>query len=90
MLFKTTHFVLSLFFIIYVLTPPLQAQLISSEIYETEEDLQEGLELGLLTFDQYLELLDMIQTKVLSTSGETDKLEFVPDVSNADVWRFNE
>jgi hypothetical protein len=90
MLFKTTPFVLSLFFITYVLTPPLQAQLISSEIYETEEDLQEGLELGLLTFDQYLELLDMIQTKVLPKSEETDKLEFVPDVSNADVWQIAE
>jgi hypothetical protein len=90
MLFKTTPFILSLFFFIYILTPSLPAQLISSEIYETEEDLQEGLELGLLTFDQYLELLDMIQSKVIPTSEETDKLEFVPDVSNADVSQIGE
>ena len=62
-----------------------KAQLISSEIYETEEDLQEGLESGALTFDQYLELLDMIRNKVTPTSDETDKLYFVPDISSIDI-----
>jgi hypothetical protein len=43
------------------------------------------LELGLLTLDQYLELLDMIQSKLLPTSDETDKLVFIPDVTSVDV-----
>lgn len=85
MLLKLTSLVLSLLFSVQVLTLSSRAQLISSEIYETEEDLQEGLDLGLLTFDQYLELLDLIQSKMLPTSEEVDKLEFVPDVSSVDV-----
>ncbi len=63
------------------------AQLISSEIYETEEDLQEGLESGALTFDQYLELLDMIRNKVAPSSEERDKLYFVPDISSIDIHK---
>ncbi len=66
---------------------PLSAysQLISSEIYETEEDLREGLEKGYLTLDQYLELLDMIQGKVNPASTEADRLFFLPDVSSTDL-----
>lgn len=79
--------VLSFVFLIFIPTFSLYAQLISSETYETEEDLHNGLESGFLTFDQYLELLDMIQTKVLLTSAETDKLEFIPDLSSMDVWQ---
>lgn len=90
MLFKIAIVTISSVFLFCILTLSSQAQLISSEIYETEEDLQEGLESGLLTFDQYLELWDMIQSKVLPTSEETDKLEFVPDVSNADVSQIGE
>ena len=62
-----------------------QAQLISSEIYETEEDLLEGLQLGYLTLDQYLELLDMIRSKLYPASDDADRLFFVPDVSSLDV-----
>jgi len=85
MLFRIATVTISFLFLVCILILSSQAQLISSEIYETEEDLQEGLELGLLTYDQYLELLDMIQTKLAPTSEETDKLEFIPDVSNADI-----
>ena len=85
MLFKITSSVLSFILLTFIFTLSSQAQLISSEIYETEEDLQEGLELGLLTFDDYLELLDLIQAKVIPTSEETDKLFFVPDVSPGDI-----
>jgi hypothetical protein len=76
-----------IFFILllFILTFSSQAQIVSSEIYETEEDLQEGLELGLLTFDQYLELLDLIQSKITPTTEEADKLFFVPDVSPGDI-----
>jgi len=85
MLFKIASFILPFIFLVFILTFSSHAQLISSEIYETEEDLQEGLELGLLTFDQYLELLDLIQSKVIPTSEEADKLFFVPDVSPGDI-----
>jgi hypothetical protein len=85
MYFKIASFVISFIFLTFILTFSSQAQLISSEIYETEEDLQEGLELGLLTFDQYLELLDLIQAKPASTSEEADKLFFLPDVSPGDI-----
>ncbi len=49
--------------IFIILTFPLKAQVISPEIYETEEDLKEGLEQGDLTLDEYLELLDLIRSK---------------------------
>lgn len=88
MLFRVVFFVLSFFTIILPLSS--YAQLISSEIYETEEDLQEGLESGLLTFDQYLELLDLIQAKVMPSSEEVDKLEFVPDVSHLELLQIEE
>jgi hypothetical protein len=77
--------IISFLFLGVFLCSCCEAQLISSEIYETEEDLQEGLELGLLTFDQYLELLDLIQSKITSTTEEADKLFFVPDVSSGDI-----
>jgi len=85
MLFKIASFILSLILLTSFLTFSSYAQLISSEIYETEEDLLEGLQQGYLTLDQYLELLDMIQSKLLPTSDETDKLFFIPDVSSVDV-----
>ncbi len=85
MFFRIASFVLFFLFLTSILTFSSEAQLISSEIYETEEDLQEGLELGLLTFDQYLELLDLIQAKLIPTSEEADKLFFVPGVSTGDV-----
>jgi hypothetical protein len=82
---KISFFVFLLFIFALVLTPALRSQLISSEIFETEEDLREGLEMGFLTFDQYLELLDMMQSKLYPASGEADKLFLVPDVSNLDL-----
>jgi len=85
MFFKITYSVIPFIFLTFILTFSSQAQIVSSEIYETEEDLQEGLELGLLTFDQYLELLDLIQSKIMPTAEEADKLFFVPDVSPGDI-----
>ena len=85
MFFKITYSVIPFIFLTFILTFSSQAQIVSSEIYETEEDLQEGLELGLLTFDQYLELLDLIQSKIMPTTEEADKLFFVPDVSPGDI-----
>ena len=85
MLFKIASFVFSFILVTLILTFSSQAQQVSSEIYETEEDLQEGLESGALTLDQYLELLDLIQAKLIPTSEEADKLFFVPGVSTGDV-----
>jgi len=90
MLFKIASFILPFIFLTFILAFSSHAQLISSEIYETEEDLQEGLELGLLTFDQYLELLDLIQSKLTPSSEEVDKLFFVPDVSRGDISRIKD
>jgi hypothetical protein len=85
MLIKAASFCL-LFIVAFCILPfSAQTQFISSEIYETEEDLREGLEKGYLTLDQYLELLDMIQSKLRPSSRETDRLFFVPDVSSLDI-----
>ncbi len=69
----------------FVLTSAALSQSISSEIYETEEDLLEGLEKGYLTLDQYLELLDLLQSRLRLSSSEADKLYLIPDVSSADL-----
>ncbi|HEX7402155.1 MAG TPA: hypothetical protein VF369_08245, partial [candidate division Zixibacteria bacterium] len=74
-----------LLFLILIFSSYSHAQMISSEIYETEEDLQEGLESGALTFEQYLELLDLIQNKVMPLSPEADKLFSIPDISGIDI-----
>lgn len=72
--------------LLFSVLPPLSlSQSISSEIYETEEDLLEGLEKGYLTFDQYIELLDMLQSKLPLEANESDKLNLIPDVSGVDV-----
>ncbi len=85
MLAKIGLSVLRLILVTFILVSPCRAQLISSEIYETEEDLLEGLQQGYLTLDQYLELLDMIRSKLYPASDDADRLIFVPDVSSLDV-----
>ncbi|MGB2805942.1 MAG: hypothetical protein WBD64_13725, partial [Candidatus Zixiibacteriota bacterium] len=85
MLSKLTSPFVQIILLTCFLSVSSQAQLISSEIYETEEDLLEGLQLGYLTLDQYLELLDMIRSKLYPASDDADRLFFVPDVSSLDV-----
>ncbi len=85
MVFRVACVVLYLVFLTFILELSSRAQLISSEIYETEEDLLEGLQQGYLTLDQYLELLDILQNKLYPTAEEADKLFFVPDVSGVDI-----
>jgi hypothetical protein len=81
----------SLFILLIVLSSVLPSasfpQSVSTEIYETEEDLLEGLEKGYLTFDQYLELLDMLQSRLPLETDESDKLYLIPDVSGVDVLK---
>ncbi|KPK97845.1 MAG: hypothetical protein AMJ90_10205 [candidate division Zixibacteria bacterium SM23_73_2] len=85
MLFRIACFVLFFVCLTSILTFPAKAQQITSEIYETEEDLREGLESGALTLDLYLELLDLIQAKVIPTTDEADRLIFLPGVSTGDI-----
>lgn len=85
MLFRIVCFVFFFICLTSILTFPAKAQQITSEIYETEEDLREGLESGALTLDLYLELLDLIQSKVIPTTDEVDRLFFLPGVSTGDV-----
>ena len=85
MFIKTASLCLLLTLAFWVLPLSVQPQFISSEIYETEEDLLDGLQRGYLTLDQYLELLDMIRSKLYPASDEADKLTFVPGVSSLEV-----
>jgi hypothetical protein len=62
-----------------------RAQVISSEIYETEEDLEEGLLTGEITLDEYLELLDLIFSPVNLSTEESSRLLFVPDLSIVEI-----
>ncbi len=84
---KTVTLVLSSILLIFVVAFSAHAQSISTEVYETEEDLQEGLQSGYLTLDQYLELLDMILSKLYPKSEESVKLFFIPDISSVDILR---
>jgi hypothetical protein len=70
------------FLFILLLTRPVLAQSVSNELYETEEDLKEGLENGDLTYDEYLELLDLIRSRVDIDSDDTTRLLFIPDVTS--------
>jgi len=56
-------------------------QVISPEIYQTEEDLLEGLQNGELTFDQYLELLDLMRQR--ETLGDLDS-QLVVEIPDLD------
>ncbi len=85
MLSKILYFLAVSTVALIVFASPVLSQSISSEIYETEEDLLEGLEKGYLTLDQYLELLDLLQSKLRLTSSDLDKLHLIPDVSSVDL-----
>lgn len=57
----------------------VSAQIISPEIYQTEEDLLEGLQAGELTFDQYLELLDLMRQKAQLAEPDSERTLEIPD-----------
>lgn len=73
---------LILLLLIILLSDPTFTQSVSTELYETEEDLKEGLERGDLTYDEYLELLDLIRFKIRIDSEDTTRLLFIPDVTS--------
>ena len=55
-------------------------QVISPEIYQTEEDLLEGLQNGDLTFDQYLELLDLMRQREILGELDSQLVVEIPDL----------
>lgn len=61
------------------------SQVISPEFYQTEEDLLDGLNQGELTFDQYLELLDLMQRKIDLNSADSQEVIQIPDVQLSQV-----
>lgn len=74
------------FFLFILFSPKLTlGQSVSTELYESEEDLKEGLEIGDLTYDEYLELLDLIRSKVNIDSYDTTRLLFIPDVTSVEL-----
>jgi hypothetical protein len=64
----------------FILAATGLGQIISPEIYQTEEDLLEGLQNGELTFDQYLELLDLMRQKEMLGEVDTQLVLEVPDL----------
>lgn len=73
--------IFAVFFLCILFSPKTTlTQSVSNELYETEEDLNEGLENGDLTYDEYLELLDLIRSRVNIDSPEAERLLFIPDV----------
>lgn len=63
----------------------LHSQVISPEFYQTEEDLLDGLNQGELTFDQYLELLDLMRHKIDLSSVDSQEVSQIPDIQLSDV-----
>ena len=63
----------------------LYSQTISPEFYQTEEDLLDGLNQGELTYDQYLELLDLMRRKIDLNSVDSQEVSQIPDIQLSDV-----
>ncbi len=61
------------------------SQTISSQLYETEEDLEEGLLSGELTYQEYLELLELLTEGVTPDSTEMERLLFLPDLTQSQL-----
>ncbi len=73
--------------LIILLSDPTFAQSVSTELYETEEDLKAGLDQGDLTYDEYLELLDLIRFKIGVDSEDTTRILFIPDVMSIEPFQ---
>ncbi|HVP35633.1 MAG TPA: hypothetical protein VMT04_01425 [Terriglobales bacterium] len=61
------------------------SQTISSQLYENEEDLEEGFLSGEITYDEYVELLDFLHEGISSTAPQKDRLLSLPDFSQSEV-----
>src|SRR3990170_2645160 len=69
----------------FLVSQNLYSQTISPEFYQTEEDLLDGLNQGELTFDQYLELLDLMRRKIDLSSVDSQEVIQIPDLQLTDV-----
>jgi len=69
----------------FLLSANLYSQTISPEFYQTEEDLLDGLNQGELTFDQYLELLDLMRRKIDLNSVDSQEVSQIPDIQLSEV-----
>ena len=58
---------------------------ISASLYENEEDLEEGLLSGELSYQEYLELLELLREGVVITSPQMERLLFLPDFNQSDI-----
>lgn len=80
-----TKFAIYLFILLLVPFSLTFSQSISSQLYENEEDLEEGLLSGNLTYTEYLELLDLLHEGVGSSSPQKDRLLFLPDFTQSEM-----
>jgi hypothetical protein len=77
--------IIFLFVFLFIICHLAFSQTISSQLYETEEDLEEGLLSGELTYQEYLELLELLTEGVSSDSSEMDRLLFLPDLTQSQL-----
>lgn len=68
----------------------VQAQTISPEIFENEEDLKDALERGSISYEEYLELSDLMLNKIQQGSDEEYELLVVPGISWGDLTKNRE
>src|SRR3990170_4223891 len=80
-----SKFAIYLFILLLVPFSLTFSQTISSQFYENEEDIDEGLLSGDLTYIEYLELLDLLHEGVTSTSPQKDRLLFLPDFTQSEM-----
>jgi hypothetical protein len=64
---------------------PAYGQTISSEIFENEEDLKDALEREAISYNEYLEILELMSSKVELNSDEKYKLLVIPGISWGDL-----
>ncbi len=78
-------FVICFFILLFIHSCTVFSQTISSQLYENEEDLEEGLLSGELTYYEYLELLDLLREGITYNSWQKERLLFVPDLSQSEI-----
>jgi hypothetical protein len=78
-------FIIFLFILFFVHSCTVFSQTISSRLYENEEDIEEGFLSGELTYDEYIELLDLLREGVAFNSPQKDRLLFLPDLSQSEI-----
>jgi len=78
-------FTICFFILFFVHSCTVFSQTISSQLYENEEDIEEGFSSGELTYDEYIELLDLLREGVAFNSPQKDRLLFLPDLSQSEI-----